>query len=59
MAKHAKRPYEPAQLVKLMTDIGPPAEIAERPTAAEEQGKDEIDRAIWRVTALTTGRHLS
>jgi hypothetical protein len=28
------------------------------PTAAEEQGKDEIDRAIWRVTALTTGRHL-
>jgi hypothetical protein len=41
MAKHAKRPYEPAQLVKLMIDIGLPAEVAELPTAAEDQGKDE------------------
>jgi hypothetical protein len=40
MTKHPKRPYEPAQLVKLMIDIARRLRSRTGHPAAEEQGKD-------------------
>jgi hypothetical protein len=43
MAKHPKRPRDPAQLAKLIVDIAT-GEVEDREPTPEEQGKDPARR---------------
>ena len=55
MAKHPKRPRDPAQLVKLMIDIAT-GEVEDREPTPEEQGKDPAAVERGRLGGLKGGK---
>jgi hypothetical protein len=55
MAKHPKRPRDPAQLAKLIVDIAT-GQVEDREPMAEEQGKNPAAVALGRLGGLKGGR---
>lgn len=55
MAKHPKRPRDPAQLAKLIVDIAT-GEAADREPTREKQGKNQAAVTLGRLGGIKGGK---